>query len=74
MTPWRPSTNSHAHCPSLPSTGYDTSVAGNPHDAVEAFRSSEVFPDTVLIDADLPDFSATGALIKQLQGGGGGGG
>ena len=58
---------------SLPPTGYDTSVAGNPHDAVEAFRSAEVFPDTVLIDADLPEFSATGALIKQLQVGRGGG-
>jgi len=34
---------------------------------VDAFRSAEVFPDAVLIDADLPAFGAAEKLIKRLQ-------
>ena len=42
-------------------------MVDSPRDAVEAFTSSDVFPDAVLVDADLPAFGATGTLIKQLQ-------
>ena len=51
----------------LLNVGYDTKVVDSPREAVEAFTASDVFPDAVLVDADLPAFGATGMLIKQLQ-------
>ena len=52
----------------LMTIGYDTNTVDSPADALDAFRASEVFPDAVLIDADLPSFGASAEkLIKQLQ-------
>ena len=48
-------------------SGYDTNTMDSPTEALDAFRSSEVFPDAVIIDADLPAFGAAEKLIKQLQ-------
>ncbi|GAX80917.1 hypothetical protein CEUSTIGMA_g8352.t1 [Chlamydomonas eustigma] len=51
----------------LQAEGYDTGVVGCSRDAVAEFSSGEVFPDVVLVDADLPAFGSTAQLIKQLQ-------